>query len=113
MYQCPTGYLLQGATQITCDPNTHQWTPQTPTCQDIDECSTHPSVCPPHLQCLNTPGGHTCTEPAAPPLSASSIVASVVSVLGGVALIVLFLACYQRLFLRKAEPVKVECCRRS
>uniref|UniRef100_A0A673JIP2 Eosinophil peroxidase n=1 Tax=Sinocyclocheilus rhinocerous TaxID=307959 RepID=A0A673JIP2_9TELE len=33
MYQCPTGYLLQGATQITCDPNTHQWTPQTPTCQ--------------------------------------------------------------------------------
>lgn len=35
-------------------------------------------------------------EPAAPPLSASSIVASVMSVLGGVALIVLFLACYKR-----------------
>lgn len=35
-------------------------------------------------------------EPAAPPLPASSIVASVMSVLGGVALIVLFLACYQR-----------------
>uniref|UniRef100_A0A671K5M5 Eosinophil peroxidase-like n=1 Tax=Sinocyclocheilus anshuiensis TaxID=1608454 RepID=A0A671K5M5_9TELE len=33
MYQCPAGYLLQGATQITCDPNTQQWTPQTPTCQ--------------------------------------------------------------------------------
>uniref|UniRef100_A0A673MS09 Eosinophil peroxidase n=1 Tax=Sinocyclocheilus rhinocerous TaxID=307959 RepID=A0A673MS09_9TELE len=33
MYQCPAGYLLQGATQITCDPNTQQWTPQPPTCQ--------------------------------------------------------------------------------
>lgn len=32
IYQCPTGYLLQGATQITCDPNTQQWTPQPPTC---------------------------------------------------------------------------------
>ncbi|KTF91452.1 hypothetical protein cypCar_00027161, partial [Cyprinus carpio] len=112
IYQCPTGYLLQGATQITCDPNTQQWTPQPPTCHDIDECSGHASVCPPHLQCLNTTGGHTCTEPAAPPLPASSIVASVMSVLGGVALIVLFLACYQRFILRKAEPVRAECCQR-
>lgn len=133
---------------------------------DIDECSAHPPVCPPHLQCFNTAGGHTCTgeqpitsrflnlwhinhinellfvahvEPAAPPLSASSIVASVMSVLGGVALIVLFLACYKRcvrtstssscfrcvnaytytrecrscrVFLRKAVTVKAECCQR-
>ncbi|XP_026057745.1 eosinophil peroxidase [Carassius auratus] len=112
IYQCPAGYLLQGATQISCDPKTQLWTPQPPTCQDIDECSAHPSVCPPHLQCLNTPGGHTCTEPAAPPLSAASIVASVMSVLGGVALIVLFLGCYQRFILRKAEPASAECCKR-
>ncbi|XP_051976005.1 thyroid peroxidase [Xyrauchen texanus] len=111
IYQCPTGYLLHGATHVTCDPNTHQWTPQPPTCQDIDECSTS-SICPPHLQCLNTPGSYTCTEPVAPPLSASSIVASVMTVLGGVALIVLFLACYQRLFLRRAES-KPECCQKK
>lgn len=35
-------------------------------------------------------------EPGAPPLSASSIVSSVMSVLGGVALILLFLTCYNR-----------------
>ncbi len=38
VYQCPAGYLLQGATQISCDPNTHQWTPQPPTCQGSTQC---------------------------------------------------------------------------
>ncbi|XDV53494.1 hypothetical protein PO909_021977 [Leuciscus waleckii] len=113
MYQCPTGYSLQGAAHVTCDLNTHSWSPQPPTCHDIDECSAHPPVCPPHLQCFNTPGGHTCTEPGAPPLSTSSIVSSVMSVLGGVALILLFLACYKRVFLRKAETAKAECCPRG
>lgn len=150
IYQCPTGYLLHGAPHITCDPDTHQWSPQPPTClgltfslyvesekmdlfymhndvclfmvlSDINECSTESWVCPPHLQCFNTPGSYTCTgehlhsfiywinfilhscfltsvtlEPVAPPLSASSIVASVMSVLVGVALIALILIGYHR-----------------
>nr|XP_021326443.1 eosinophil peroxidase [Danio rerio] len=112
-YQCPAGFLLIGATHVTCDPQTHHWSPQTPTCQDIDECSTDSAVCPPHLQCLNTPGGYTCTEAAAPPLSASSIAGSVMSVLGGVALIMLLLFCYQRFILRKADPPKPDCCQRT
>ncbi|XP_068073533.2 thyroid peroxidase isoform X2 [Danio rerio] len=112
-YQCPAGFLLIGATHVTCDPQTHHWSPQTPTCQDIDECSTDSAVCPPHLQCFNTPGGYTCTEAAAPPLSASSIAGSVMSVLGGVALIMLLLFCYQRFILRKADPPKPDCCQRT
>ncbi len=47
-------------------------------------------------KCINVNVFVAYAEPAAPPLSASSIVASVMSVLGGVALIVLFLICYQR-----------------
>ncbi|TRY95993.1 hypothetical protein DNTS_002156 [Danionella cerebrum] len=111
LYQCPAGFLLQGASVITCHTETGQWKPQPPTCRDIDECSLNPEVCPAHLQCINTPGGHTCTGET-PPLSTSSIVASVMSVLGGVALIMLLLICYQRVFLHKAEPLKPECCHR-
>ncbi|KAK1789702.1 hypothetical protein P4O66_015601, partial [Electrophorus voltai] len=59
-YQCPSGYLLHGATRVTCDPNTHLWTPHTPTCQDIDECSNQLSACPVNLQCSNTPGSFIC-----------------------------------------------------
>nr|XP_055048103.1 eosinophil peroxidase [Misgurnus anguillicaudatus] len=112
VYQCPAGYLLHGASEITCDPKTRQWTPQPPTCLDMDECSSQSAVCPSDLQCVNTPGSYICTEPVAPPLSASSIVASVMSVLGGVALIALILIGYQRFFLWKAEPANPKCCQR-
>ncbi|XP_066524928.1 eosinophil peroxidase [Hoplias malabaricus] len=35
LYQCPPGYLLLGSTHVTCDPNTHLWTPQPPTCHGV------------------------------------------------------------------------------
>ncbi|KAA0724781.1 Thyroid peroxidase [Triplophysa tibetana] len=107
IYQCPAGYLLHGDSHITCDPDTHQWSPPPPACLDVDECSMESWVCPPHLQCFNTPGSYSC---AAPPLSASSIVASVMSVLVGVALIALILICYHRLFLDK--PSESDRCQR-
>ncbi|KAI7790631.1 putative eosinophil peroxidase-like [Triplophysa rosa] len=107
IYQCPAGYLLHGGPHITCDPDTHQWSLPPPACLDVDECSTESWVCPPHLQCFNTPGSYSC---AAPPLSASSIVASVMSVLVGVALIALILICYHRFFLLKLT--ERECCQR-
>ncbi|KAI4874327.1 hypothetical protein NFI96_013955, partial [Prochilodus magdalenae] len=110
LYECPSGYLLYGAAHITCDPNTHLWTPQPPTCQDIDECFSQPSVCPPNLLCINTPGSFICSgincprqkktwsphEFASRPLSASSIVAAVMAVLAGVAITALIMICYRR-----------------
>ncbi|XP_062859634.1 eosinophil peroxidase [Trichomycterus rosablanca] len=112
LYQCPSGYQLQGATQLICDPNTHLWTPNPPICQDIDECSKESSVCPTNLQCHNTPGSFSCSE-SAPPLSASSIAAAVMAVLGGVAVIALIMTCYSRFFLKKAEEVNRTCCDRK
>ncbi|KAG9280811.1 eosinophil peroxidase-like [Astyanax mexicanus] len=112
LYQCPTGYLLHGASHITCDPNTHLWTPLPPTCQDIDECSRQPSVCSPNLQCHNTLGSFICSEFSAP-LSASSIIAAVMAVLAGVAIITLIMIGYRRFFLQKAEPVSRACCERK
>ncbi|TSK13447.1 Eosinophil peroxidase [Bagarius yarrelli] len=93
MYQCPSGYMLHGASRITCDPNTRLWTPNPPTCQDIDECfSGH--VCPPDLLCYNTPGSFICTEFTTH--SATSIAAAVVTVVVGAAVMVLIVSCYKR-----------------
>ncbi|KAL7857629.1 hypothetical protein AOLI_G00177300 [Acnodon oligacanthus] len=113
LYQCPSGYVLHGATHITCDPNTHLWTPQPPTCQDIDECFRQPSVCPPDLRCINTPGSFICSDLASAPLSASSVVAAVMAVLAGVAIMTLIMICYRKFFLREAEPVTRACCERK
>ncbi|KAM9495180.1 eosinophil peroxidase [Clarias gariepinus] len=106
VYQCPSGYLLHGATHITCDPNTHLWTPNPPTCQDVDECFSGP-VCPPNLLCHNTPGSFICTESST--LTPTSITAAVMTVVGGVAVMVLILICYTRFFIKKGR-VSRECC---
>ncbi|XP_076847006.1 eosinophil peroxidase [Brachyhypopomus gauderio] len=112
-FQCPSGYLLHGATRITCDPKTHLWTPHPPTCQDIDECSSQPTACSTHLQCSNTPGSFLCSESPATALSAPSTAAAVMAVLGGVATVLLIITCYRRQFLREAEPIKTVCCERK
>ncbi|XP_063053961.1 thyroid peroxidase [Engraulis encrasicolus] len=96
VYQCPLGFVLIGPSQVKCDPHTQQWKPAPPTCQDVDECAFTPSVCPQSAQCHNTPGSFTCTEPGAAPLSAGSVAAAVVAVLGGAAVMLLILMCYRR-----------------
>ncbi|XP_060770522.1 thyroid peroxidase isoform X7 [Neoarius graeffei] len=108
LYQCPSGYLLRGATHITCDPNTRLWTPNPPTCQDIDECFSGP-VCPPNLLCHNTPGSFICTESTTH--SATSIAAAVMTMVGGVAVMVLIVTCYTR-FIRKGS-ISRACCNKK
>ncbi|XP_041966392.1 eosinophil peroxidase [Alosa sapidissima] len=112
LYQCPAGFSLVGPSQVKCDPHTQQWTSAPPTCQDVDECASSPSVCPQNTECHNTPGSFTCTEPDVASFSASSVAAAVVAVLGGVAVMLLIMVCYRRFFPMKSDHLQSRCCQR-
>ncbi|KAM3609205.1 uncharacterized protein V6R79_011012 [Siganus canaliculatus] len=61
LYQCHSGFKLLGSPSISCDPNSQQWMPTPPTCQDIDECEEQISACPQNLECVNTSGSFICS----------------------------------------------------
>nr|XP_015819780.1 eosinophil peroxidase isoform X2 [Nothobranchius furzeri] len=110
LYQCHAGFRLLGSSSIRCDLARQQWTSLPPTCQDINECKDHISPCPPHLECFNTAGSFICSEPSS--LSAASIVAAVMVVILGAALLVLVVFGYQRYF-RTGELISAEHCQGS
>ncbi|XP_005470675.1 eosinophil peroxidase [Oreochromis niloticus] len=107
LYQCHSGYKLLGASSISCDPNSQQWSPAPPSCQDINECEELTS-CPQHLECLNIPGSFVCSEPSS--LSAVSIVTAVIVVFGGVAVLVMGMFCFRRYFPKREALVTSGCC---
>ncbi|XP_040893963.1 eosinophil peroxidase, partial [Toxotes jaculatrix] len=108
LYQCHSGFKLLGSSSVSCDPNSHQWSPTPPTCQDINECEEQISPCPQNLECLNIPGSFICSEPSS--LSAVSVVTAVIVVIGGVAVLVMIMICYRRYFPSKEELVTAGCC---
>lgn len=61
LYQCHSGFKLLGSSSVSCDPNSQQWSPTPPTCQDINECEEQTSLCPQNLECLNIPGSFICS----------------------------------------------------
>ncbi|XP_068168847.1 eosinophil peroxidase isoform X2 [Antennarius striatus] len=108
LYGCHSGFRLVGASSVSCDPNSQQWSPTPSTCQDINECEEQLSLCPPGLECFNTPGSFICSEPS--PLSAVSVATAVIVVVGAVAALLLLMFCYRRCFPRKEELVRAGCC---
>ncbi|XP_078680095.1 uncharacterized protein LOC144915524 [Branchiostoma floridae x Branchiostoma belcheri] len=50
---CPKGYVTKSRCTQTADV----------ICQDEDECTTRPPVCPSHTMCLNLPGSYLCVAP--------------------------------------------------
>ncbi|XP_065198186.1 uncharacterized protein LOC135829721 [Sycon ciliatum] len=56
---CSKGYALLGSPVITCGQNL-QWSPQLPTCQDINECTSGTHGCSMNTTCSNTPDSYTC-----------------------------------------------------
>ncbi|XP_069018977.1 eosinophil peroxidase [Embiotoca jacksoni] len=108
VYQCHSGFKLLGSSSISCDPNSQQWSPAPPTCQDINECEDLISPCPKHLECLNIPGSFICSEPSS--LSAVSIVTAVIVVIGGTAMLGMIMICYRRYFSKTEELVTARCC---
>ncbi|XP_051236643.1 eosinophil peroxidase isoform X2 [Dicentrarchus labrax] len=94
LYQCHSGFKLLGSSSVSCDPNSQQWSPTPPTCDDINECEEQFSLCPQNLECLNTPGSFICSEPSS--LSAVSVVTAVIVVIGGVAGLLTIMFCYRR-----------------
>ncbi|XP_073327904.1 eosinophil peroxidase [Pagrus major] len=108
LYQCHSGFKLLGSSSVSCDPDSQQWSPKPPTCQDINECQEQTSPCPQNLECLNTPGSFICSEPSS--LSAVSVVTAVMVVIGGVAALLLLMFCYRRYFPKKEELVNAGCC---
>lgn len=87
LYQCPSGFRLQGSSSLTCNRSSRRWSSAPPACQgvekearwswlthnsgqsdaallavaDIDECEEQSSSCPPNLQCTNLPGSFLCS----------------------------------------------------
>ncbi|XP_037624116.1 thyroid peroxidase [Sebastes umbrosus] len=108
LYQCHSGFKLLGSSSVSCDPNSQQWSPAPPKCQDINECEEQTSLCPQNLECLNIPGSFICSEPSS--LSVVSIVTAVTVVTGGVAALLLIMFCYRRYFPKKEELVNAGCC---
>ncbi|XP_033490175.2 eosinophil peroxidase [Epinephelus lanceolatus] len=108
LYQCHSGFKLLGSSSVSCDPNSQQWSPTPPTCQDINECEEQTSLCPQNLECLNIPGSFICSEPHS--LSVVSIVTAVIVVIGGVAALLMIMFCYRRYFPKKEELVNAGCC---
>lgn len=60
-YTChSSGFALNGSSERTCL-NTG-WSPEAPTCIDIDECSDiNNNPCPSESECINTLGGYVCS----------------------------------------------------
>ncbi|XP_036390591.1 eosinophil peroxidase [Megalops cyprinoides] len=114
LYSCHHGYHLNGPSSIKCDHISNQWSPAPPSCQDINECANKPSPCPENMECLNTPGSYICTESHRP---ASGLVGSVVpaamAAVGGVAMMVLMIICYQRFICKRPKPIIAGCCQRK
>ncbi|XP_042351943.1 eosinophil peroxidase [Plectropomus leopardus] len=108
LYQCRSGFRLLGSSSLRCDPNSQQWSPTPPTCQDINECEEQTFLCPQTLECLNMPGSFICSEP--PSLSVVSVVTAVIVVIGGVAVLLMITFCYRRYFPKKEEVVQAGCC---
>ncbi|KAM9854787.1 eosinophil peroxidase [Aulostomus maculatus] len=108
LYQCHSGFKLQGLSSISCDPNSQQWSSAPPTCHDIDECEEQVHLCPQNMECFNLPGSFTCSEPSS--LSAASVAIAVILVVGGAALLVMIMICYQKYFPKKEELVTAQCC---
>ncbi|XP_067090259.1 eosinophil peroxidase [Osmerus mordax] len=108
LYECQAGFRLIGPSSVTCDSSSQQWNPAAPTCQDINECIEQPSSCPETMECTNAPGSFICTDP--PSISTVSVVSAVMTVVGGVAMLVLMMICYRRYFSKK-EQVDANCCK--
>ncbi|XP_060891530.1 eosinophil peroxidase isoform X1 [Labrus mixtus] len=108
LYQCRAGFKLLGSSSVKCDPNSQQWSPKPPTCEDINECEEQSSLCQQNLECLNTPGSFICSEPFSQ--SAVSVVTAVIIVIGGVAVLLLIMFCYRRYFPKKEELINAACC---
>ncbi|XP_034736051.1 eosinophil peroxidase [Etheostoma cragini] len=108
LYQCHSGFKLLGSLSVSCDPNSQQWSPTPPTCQDINECEEQTSLCPQNLECLNILGSFTCSETSS--LSAASVFTAVMVVIGGVAALLMIMVCYRRYFPKKEELVNAGCC---
>ncbi|KAK5867277.1 hypothetical protein PBY51_011784 [Eleginops maclovinus] len=108
LFQCHSGFKLLGSSSVSCDPNSQQWRPAPPTCQDINECEDQTSVCPQSLECLNTPGSFICSDPSS--LSVISVVAAVIVVIGSVAALIVIMFFYRRYFPKKEELVNAGCC---
>ncbi|CAJ1056541.1 LOW QUALITY PROTEIN: eosinophil peroxidase [Xyrichtys novacula] len=106
LYKCHAGFKLLGSSSVKCEPNSRQWSPKPPTCQDINECEEQSSLCPQDLQCLNTPGSFICSEPTS--LSVISVATAVIAVMIGALLMIIF--CYRRYFLKKEELIRAPCC---
>ncbi|XP_037539628.1 eosinophil peroxidase [Nematolebias whitei] len=106
LYQCQAGFRLLGSSSISCDAVRQQWSSPPPTCQDINECEELISPCPPHLQCFNTASSFICSEPSS--LSAASIVAAVVVLVAGAAVLVSVTICYRRYFSKTEELISAE-----
>lgn len=50
LYQCHSGFKLLGSSSVSCDPQSHQWSPAPPTCQ-----GTKPEVEPGHMTGVDMP----------------------------------------------------------
>ncbi|XP_029009545.2 eosinophil peroxidase [Betta splendens] len=107
LYQCHSGFKLLGASSISCDPDSHQWSPAPPTCHDINECEEQTSSCPQNLNCLNLPGSFICSEPTS--LSNISVATAVTVVMVGATALVMLMVCYRRYFSKKEELVRGGC----
>ncbi|XP_075993791.1 eosinophil peroxidase [Genypterus blacodes] len=109
LYQCHSGFKLLGSASVSCDLDSLQWRPVPPTCQDINECEGQMSPCPQNTECLNSPGSFVCSDSSSSS-PVISIVAAVVTVMGGMATLVGIMICYRRYFPKKEELVSAGCC---
>ncbi|KAM3869960.1 thyroid peroxidase [Diretmus argenteus] len=109
LYECHSGFRLVGSSSVSCDPGSHEWSAAPPTCQDINECEEEMSPCPQSMECFNVPGSYVCSDSSS--LSVVSVVTAVITVIGGVAVMVMIMICYRRYFPKKEERVSGECCR--
>ncbi|CAL8356561.1 unnamed protein product [Lota lota] len=110
LFQCHTGFTLQGSPSVTCDPGSQQWRPAPPTCHEVIQCIEHMSLCPRNLHCINISGSFICTDPNLP---VASVIGAVVAVMVGVLILALMLVWYRRYFPKKQELVNDGRCQRN